>query len=173
MMLRSFANLVGGASPKAKAPTADIVPGEPDPEAMDGEDDGVEIEIAPAEDDAPEDDTEAMDGEDEASPEARRAFRRGVAQGRKAERSRAAAIFAAAGPDTVALAATLAFSTGVSPAEAKATLAAAPRASGGLAARMAGRDPAPAGGASTAAESSLPPELAAASARLVALKKVR
>ncbi|SDX90220.1 hypothetical protein SAMN05444336_112112 [Albimonas donghaensis] len=141
----TFANLASrGSKPKASDEA------EPDTE--------VEAEDAPAEEE--EDTGAAAEGEDAAPEEdeegegeevAASARRKGFAAGRKAERKRCAAIFAAADPASVAMAAQLAFNTSLSADEAVATLAAAPKAGGGLGARMQGRNPAaPSAGAAGA-----------------------
>ncbi|MEO0995629.1 MAG: hypothetical protein AAFX62_17745, partial [Pseudomonadota bacterium] len=78
------------------------------------------------------------------------AHARGLAEGRQAERQRCGAIFEAAGPGTVALAAGIAFNTDLSAEQAKAMFKAAPKAGGGLGQLMAGQNPkAPTGGGGT------------------------
>lgn len=91
------------------------------------------------------------DADDEVSGESaaiRAAHRRGVAEGRKAERQRCGEILSAAPDGAVQLAAELAVNTSVSAKEAKAILAMAPKAGRSLADRMSGKDPAPASGGS-------------------------
>lgn len=160
----NFANLVG-SKPKAaedtddddKKPEAETDEDEA-PEAMTDEDEQPEAATEQDEDEAAKDDME----DEEAS-----AFRRGVAKGQAKERERCAAIFAEASPATIQMAANLAFNTNVSPAEAKAILASAPKATTGrLAAAMAGRNPAPISkpSADAGCDDDLPPELKAAQA---------
>lgn len=127
----NFANLRGGRKTKAAE-----------------EDDADEVAETEEEEEAVEEEDAETSAEGDADEEEdaaeKAARRRGVAQGRKAERARCAAIFAAAGPNTIEMAANLAFNTGLSSNEAKAVLDAAPQSGGGLGARMNGRDPAPA-----------------------------
>lgn len=140
----NFANLVGGRSkPKASEDA------ERDEEALDETEDEEEQVSSEENSSASDENAETENGgeENETSAEEKAAYRRGLAAGRKAERARCGEIIASAEPHTVAMAANLAFNTSLTPAEAKAALAAAPeapKADAGLAARMKGRDPAPA-----------------------------
>lgn len=120
------------------------------PKAMDDDEDKAKAEDAPAEDEedtaADEDrdeeaavEEEAADDDEEETPQA--AYRRG----RTAERRRCAAIFAAASPAQVQLAANLAFNTRSSAAEAVAVLQSTPMQASRLDAAMRDRGPKPVG----------------------------
>jgi len=106
----SFANLARGKQPRAEETPEDEDQTVPAAEDMDEEDTSAsDDQTAMDGEDADESATEgATEGYDEAS------FKAGRAAGRKAERVRCAAIFAAATPETVELAASLAFTTRVS-----------------------------------------------------------
>lgn len=162
----TFAGLLGAAPKAARATAAESE----EDKAM--EEDEEDTAALPDEDKATEDEEEpAAEGEDkeEETPAARRAFRRG----RLAERARIGAILDKATAGNVALAAQLACSTDLSPAQAAAVLATAPVADAGsrLAAAMKGRDPAPLPTAAAPSAADLPPELKAAQARMLAMKK--
>jgi hypothetical protein len=156
----NFAHLVGG-KPRAQADDDEEAKYDDAPVAEDDED----MPAAEEQDDDPE----AKPDDEEATPAARRAARRAA----QAERRRCAQIIASATPATMAQAATLAFTTNLSPTQARAVLAAAPQTSGGLAAAMRGRDPAPLapGARAGGAGDDLPDELKAAQARRLARKE--
>lgn len=113
--------------------------GEVDPEKKD--DDTAEGEVDPEkkDDDTVDDEDDEDEAEDDPEKEKEAAFKKGVTEGRRRERKRNAAVFAsphASGRE--ALAATLAFTTGMSADQIITTLQATPAGkSGGLAAAMA------------------------------------
>tara|TARA_R110002074_G_scaffold253081_2_gene425074 strand:- start:18953 stop:19555 length:603 start_codon:yes stop_codon:yes gene_type:complete len=127
----------GEDDPKKK--DEDAAEGEDDPEkkdedAADGEDDPEKKDVDAAEGEDDED-----EAEDDPEKEKEAAFKKGVTEGRRRERKRNAAVFAsphASGRE--ALAATLAFTTGMSADQIITTLQATPAGkSGGFAAAMA------------------------------------
>ncbi|MEM1345894.1 MAG: hypothetical protein AAGI34_15120 [Pseudomonadota bacterium] len=149
MMLLNFANLGGGRGRAAKPKAM-----EDDTEAMEDDDTALDEEEAQA----GGEDTEAMGDEDDdmameeeqagGGKDARKGaksadWRAGHKAGARSERQRCAAIFAAATPETLEMAANLAFNSNMSAAAAKAVLASAPKGSS-LGARMKGKDPTPA-----------------------------
>lgn len=143
----SFANLIGSGKTRAEA---------------EDDEDQTDAKAADTEEDQSEDQTDdqAQDGEedDAQGDTARRAV--------LAERARIAGILAAATPETVAQAAHFATQTDLTVEQARAALAVAPKAAGGLSARMQGRNAAPVGAAAgDTSGSTLPPELQAAQAR--------
>lgn len=145
----SFKNLLGGRAAKEEAMDDEKEAMEDEDKAMEeGDEDKAKAEDMPEDDAAMDDgDDKAMDDEEEQEDaKASAEFRRGVKAGRKAERARIAGILAAATPATMGQAAELACNTGVSARDAKAILAAAPKASR-LDAMMRGNNPpAPKGG---------------------------
>lgn len=145
----SFANLIGSV---ARA------------EAEDGEDQ-TDAKATDTEEDQSEDQTDDQAQDDEEEDDAQGdTARRAVL----AERSRIAGILAASTPETVAQAAHFATQTDLTVEQAKAALAVAPKAAGGLSARMQGRNGAPVGAAGGDTSGSiLTPELQAAQARRI------
>lgn len=143
----NFANLIGGrARARAENDDQDPTAENEDPATM--EDDDVAAEGDPEAEPDAEDDVETdptAEDEDKMTPEAKRAWRRGLAAGRKAERARCGKIMAAAGAGQAAQAAHLAFNTDLPPGQAKGVLALGGTGGdgGGLSARMRGASPAP------------------------------
>jgi hypothetical protein len=160
----TFAGLLG-AAPKATRATA----AESDEDKAMEEDEEEETVATDAAAETEEEEPAAEQTDEEETPAARRAFRRG----RIAERARIGAILDKATTGNVGLAAQLACSTDLTVAQAAAVLAAAPVADAGsrLAAAMKGRDPAPLATAAAPEAADLPPELKAAQARMLAMKK--
>lgn len=132
-----FSRLAG----KAKAADEDEAKTDEDKAKAETETDEDKAAAEPADDEdkAEGDGKSKGDDEDEEGDDAKAAYRRGV----RAERARCAAIFAAAEPAQAALAANLAFNTGVTAAEAVAVLKATPMKAGRLDAAMKGASPAP------------------------------